>query len=350
MDLTKYHNKGRTGLENLGNTCFLNSSLQVLNHTYELNEFLSSEKYSRLPKANLPDTDILNEWNELRNIMWSGNGIVAPKKFVYNVHKIAKQKNRDLFTGFAQNDMPEFLLFMMDCIHNSICRTVNMRVLGNPSSTTDEIAVKCYTALKTIYEKEYSEIMEMFYGMYVSEIGSIDGKISHFIKPESYFILDLPMIHGNEMATNLYGCFDLFVRCELLEGDNAWYNETTQQKENVRKQITFWNFPNILVISLKRFTPDGRGKINQLVDFPLENLNLSKYVRGYNAKSFVYDLYGVCNHMGGPAGGHYTSFVKNATNEWYHYNDRNVTPITEAAAIVTPMAYCLFYRKKNNLI
>jgi ubiquitin carboxyl-terminal hydrolase 8 len=350
MDLQKYHNKGLTGLENLGNTCFLNSSLQVLNHTYELHEFLNSEKCNRLRKTNLPDTTILNEWNDLRTVMWSGNGVVAPKKFVYHVHKIAKLKNRDLFTGFAQNDMPEFLLFMMDCIHNAISRTVNMRVLGNPSSVTDGIAIKCYSALKTIYEKEYSEIMEMFYGMYVSEITSIDGKVSYIIKPESYFILDLPMVHGNDMATNLYGCFDLFVRYESLEGDNAWYNETTQQKENVRKQITFWNFPNILVISLKRFTPDGRGKMNQRVDFPLENLNLSNYVRGYNANSFVYDLYGVCNHMGGPAGGHYTSFVKHATNEWYHYNDRNVTPISDVSTIVTPMAYCLFYRKKNNLI
>jgi ubiquitin carboxyl-terminal hydrolase 8 len=42
MDLSKYHNKGMTGLENLGNTCFLNSCMQVMNHTYELNHFLDT--------------------------------------------------------------------------------------------------------------------------------------------------------------------------------------------------------------------------------------------------------------------------------------------------------------------
>ena len=56
--------------------------------------------------------------------------------------------------------------------------------------------------------------------------------------------------------------------------------------------------------------------------------------------------------MGGVSGGHYTAFVKNSTNQWLHYNDETVTeiipPIYEN--IVTPMAYCLFYRKKNNLL
>jgi hypothetical protein len=41
--------------------------------------------------------------------------------------------------------------------------------------------------------------------------------------------------------------------------------------------------------------------------------------------------------------------VKNANNNWVHFNDQMITPI-DPAAIVTPMAYCLFYRKKNNIL
>jgi ubiquitin C-terminal hydrolase len=66
------------------------------------------------------DTTILKEWIELRDIMLSGSsGTLSPNKFVYHVQQIAREKNRDIFTGWVQNDITEFLLFMIDCIHNS---------------------------------------------------------------------------------------------------------------------------------------------------------------------------------------------------------------------------------------
>jgi len=350
MDLSKYKDKGRTGLENLGNTCFLNSCMQVLNHTYELNEFLDSDKYSKNLKENLPDSNIIIEWNDLRKVMWSGNGIVSPNRFVHNIHKIADMKNRELFTGWVQNDMSEFLLFFMDCMHNSISRSVNMRISGNPDYNTDTVAVQCYNMLKTIYAKEYSEIMEMFYGIYVSEIISLNNEIHHNMKSESFFILDLPIMEPGRLAKNIYECFDIYVKPEVLEGENAWFNEKTNKKEDIKKQLSFWNFPKILVITLKRFSPDGQQKLNSLIDFPLENLDLSKYVCGYNKESYKYDLFGICNHMGGVMGGHYTAFVRNSENQWLHCNDRNIEMVQNPESIIMPMAYCLFYRKKNNLL
>ena len=116
--------------------------------------------------------------------------------------------------------------------------------------------------------------------------------------------------------------------------------------ENIQKKISFWSFPSILVIDLKRF--DYRGRKNQiLVSFPLDNLDLSSYVVGYKKSSYVYDLYGVCNHSGGVLGGHYTAYVKNANGKWYHFNDANVSEVGIIGSIISPKAYVLFYRKKS---
>ena len=350
MDLNKYSKNGFTGIENIGNTCFLNSCMQIINHTYELNILLDSNKHIEHLKTDLIDSQALIAWNDLRNVMWSGNGVVTPKRFIHTIHEIAKKKNKELFTGFSQNDMPEYFMFIIDCMHNSISRGIKMKISGKAENITDKLAVECYKLLQSLYEKEYSEIMDLYYGIYVNQLTDINGVKSLSIKPESYFMLDLPIIDGNTIQTNIYDCFNLFVKPDTLEGENAWYNENTKEKEDVKKNVVFWNFPKILVIALKRFTPDGQHKINTLIDFPIENLNLSKYVLGYNRDSFVYDLFGICNHNGGTTGGHYSAFVKHISNKWVHFNDNIIESVQNPNKMITPMAYCLFYRKKNTLL
>ena len=83
-----------------------------------------------------------------------------------------------------------------------------------------------------------------------------------------------------------------------------------------------------------------------MVDFPLEDLDLTSHIVGYDKDSYKYDLYGICNHSGGSAGGHYTSFVKNANGKWYHYNDTNCNEVS-IGKLKSPLAYCFFYRKQK---
>ena len=87
--------------------------------------------------------------------------------------------------------------------------------------------------------------------------------------------------------------------------------------------------PRILIITLKRFKQtrsryggmgfgdmgmfSGGEKLDTLVDFPLEGLDMSPYVRSESQRaqeSLIYDCFAVSHHFGGTGGGHYTAYAK----------------------------------------
>ena len=194
-----------------------------------------------------------------------------------------------------------------------------------------------------MFSKDYSEIVSMFYGIHVSAITSINDGKSLSVTPEPYFVLSLPMPNSGGTSVTIRACLDEFCKKERLEGDNAWFNEDANEKQDVDKGMVFWSFPDILIIHLKRWNMLGR-KDKRNIEADITGLDLRGYVKGYNANSYIYNLYGVCNHTGGAMGGHYTANVKTANGSWYNFNDMTVTSISEDKA-VTPEAYCLFYRK-----
>jgi ubiquitin carboxyl-terminal hydrolase 4/11/15 len=90
---------------------------------------------------------------------------------------------------------------------------------------------------------------------------------------------------------------------------------------------------------------NGR-KLNKIIDVPVDNADFTKYVKGYCASSYMYDLYGICNHSGNSMGGHYTAYIKNANNKWYDCNDTMIKEINKDK-LISEKSYCFFYRKKS---
>lgn len=118
-----------------------------------------------------------------------------------------------------------------------------------------------------------------------------------------------------------------------------------------KKKIDLFSVPDTLIIHLKRFHYDKfwRNKIDTLIDFPIEGLDISRWIKNKDGnKSCIYNLFAVSNHFGNLGGGHYTAYSKNIIdNKWYNLDDSCVSVLPNANKTRTNSAYVLFYQRQK---
>ena len=152
-----------------------------------------------------------------------------------------------------------------------------------------------------------------------------------------------------ESSLNLEGLISYFCSTERLDKGNRWRCGNCNEKVEATKKYSIFYVPKLLIICLNRFSKGGGGyygKNGQLIDFPLENLDMGKYICGPDKEHSKYDLFAVSQHYGGTGGGHYTAVCKNIDGNWYDYNDSSCSR-TSTSNIVSSAAYVLFYRRKT---
>ena len=174
-----------------------------------------------------------------------------------------------------------------------------------------------------------SFLVELFQGQFVSSLKcSVCGQTSTTCNAFMNLSVEISLPHGPH-GLKLTQCIDAFVKEEILEGDDAWYTSflilyanysrncpTCKRPQRATKQLRIARLPTILVIHLKRFHYSGpwRDKLNTFIDYPMQNLDLTKYVlqgsgvskgpegsRGSQPEmsdKYLYDLYAVTNHFG----------------------------------------------------
>lgn len=349
------YKKGLCGLTNLGNTCFMNSIIQCLNNTRGLLQYFISNNFKEDINNSKIEKHIIEQWNIVVRSLWYKNAIVSPKRLLQVIQIVARNKGYHNFTGFRQNDSQEFLQFFLESLHNGLSHEVIMRINGRPNNQLDEMAIKALENWKAFFKNDYSKIINIFYGQFITKIETDKDNITELnytYEPFNSLSLEIP----SKNNVSLMDCLDHFTSIEEIVSEisktvNESENNKTSNQYNSKtlvrktKQTYFWNLPDAFVIFFKRWTNSGE-KNNALIDFPIDKLDMSSYMRGYNCNKYVYDLYGVVNHMGGSGGGHYISYVKNEDGNWYKFNDSIVSTMSPDN-IVSADAYCLFYQKRT---
>jgi ubiquitin C-terminal hydrolase len=233
-------------------------------------------------------------------------------------------------------------MFLFDAFHLGISRENKQFELKTENNIENNIENEYLKMMDDNFKNEYSELIDIFYGATYSEITNFENKKVLARRFQPFFILNLSI--PNKINLTLEDCFETYLMPEELKDDNAWLNENTKMKEHVIKRDVIWKLPKIFIIHLKRWNYNG-NKNQSNIAFELE-YDFSKYLTtNTNTNTNLYELYSISNHHGGSKGGHYTTYVKNANNKWYNFNDTIVNEIKETE-IISNKAYCLFYRKK----
>ncbi|XP_051028617.1 ubiquitin carboxyl-terminal hydrolase 44 [Acomys russatus] len=313
---------GVTGLRNLGNTCYMNSVLQVLSHLLvfrqcflklDLNQWLAvaasdkgrSYKHSSVSEAaaqqlsegqereksfacskhaslspglsggavkgrnmeliqpkepSSPSSSLCHELHTLFQVMWSGEwALVSPFAMLHSVWKLIPA-----FRGYAQQDAQEFLCELLDKIQREL------------ETTGTKLPGLIPTSQRKLIEQVLNVVNNIFHGRLLSQVTCLacDNK-SNTIEPFWDLSLEFPeryQCSGKDAASQPCLVTDMlgkFTETEALEGKIYVCDHCNSKRRKfsskpvvlteAQKQLMICHLPQVLRLHLKRFRWSGRN-------------------------------------------------------------------------------------------
>jgi ubiquitin C-terminal hydrolase len=298
--------------------------------------------------------------NLLTHLNQSINQTVDASNFYKLCNYVTRGTGMDHIVNGGQNDCVEFLMCIIDYLHDShsipVKTDINPEILNITDAELDKMALPKrikYGLIKDIhmrYSKSYTSFNKelYFYNLNMVKCGKCEYVGLNY---SPYNMLCLPIREENVPCT-IYDCMDKLFCKEALDCEYKCEKCKNTEGNTMEKKIL--TKPTTLTVCLKRFDfkvlPGGFGmpiKINSLIEYP-HVLNISKYypiIPGDEAEN-VYRLVGVINHIGMMNYGHYFSYCYDTEKEcWFNYNDHHVSRMDAKDVIHNPNAYVLFYEK-----
>lgn len=329
-----------SGLVNLGNTCFINASLQCLANTPPLVQWILCNSHYQCCRVKLEKQFCLFcEAERIVKLMHSksGNSSFSSSVGATNPNNIVR-RIKEISTTFKtgrQEDASEFLICLIDKIVDASLRSSQPPERLRPSSGTSYEQL-CHS--QTIFHDLFGLVLR-------SRV--VCSRCRH---TSDTFEVQYTWIVGVRNHTDVRQSLQQFVCRETLSGENLYRCMKCKQLVQAVKRYTLHKASKILLINLKRFEfGKNSHKLSHLVRYP-EYLNVSQYMSEENAndQSLNYRLYAVLVHVGSSMhSGHYFSYVRSPNNRWYKADDTTMTPCDLNHVLTQHGAYILCYIKET---
>ncbi len=347
---------GKIGLINRGNTCFFNASIQILSNIQPLTEYflkndyetdlgnrLNNEKQMKeINKVNIEKIILAKEYAKLIKVLWN----TEIKSIEPRTLHTCLQKYEPTFQGLQQQDAQECLSYILDSLHEGLHYGITLEASGTIENDLDKLMVESIKKWSDEVSKKYSIITDLFFGQFYIQTISNDPSYKQnevvSIKYELFNILNIQVV-----GITLYDCLNNFFSKEKIDTPVVLDNN---EKILASRKFNIIKVPQYVIIVLKRFSSmNYLSKINNIITFPIDDLDLSEYCIGYEKYYSKLSLKSVILHSGSLNGGHYYAYCKHIDGQWYEYNDSSCTKIDIEASKNTLFrnGYILVYEKKD---
>ena len=335
--------RGVTGLQNMGNTCYVNATIQLIRAVPELSAMIVDESLKdKLCDASSNQAKVTLAYQDLIRTMWSAHrpAYVRPLGFLTEIRNCVKGTVYSNFGVPMQNDSHEYLVWILDNLHESMNENRGKAfVQSTDKKTMTELADDGWNSFTS---QNKSAIVDSCFGMIrqTTECMACNAKSYQW---QTFNVFKIPC-DGATFDEWIAGEF----KPDLLDDYECIACKPVRQKATISRHI--WRLPTVLFTSFRRFTPDMK-KIMTPCPYDGSSITLAANFAPestHPSKSWTYDIRAIVDHHGSHMGGHYSAqFAHPMSHEWWWIDDESSIKL-EKPRLNSPANYMYMFRANQS--
>ncbi|KAL3104305.1 hypothetical protein niasHT_029090 [Heterodera trifolii] len=340
---------GQTGLFNMGNTCFMNATLQPLFHTPGFSQLFQDKSAQRFVNVNnsFGTKGIISGlFSALIDLIWSGKfKALRPRIFLdfFTSRVNAEMDDRE------QHDGQEFQLYLLDALHEDTNRVDKRQSFEqNYDDTNLGASASDFNERSRLFSSSPVNDLFNLTNISVVQCSTCNTKSVRF-EVVNQLSVELPT---NTDCLTLKDCLEAHFSSASLE--DKWDCPKCKSKQPATRSTKIWEVPKVLIVHLKRFSRNNGHYVKNDVEvtFDVAELDLAPFLHEKSPHhNAALSLYGITHHSGRLNSGHYTSSVINLIStdrEWLNFDDESCIPSLTAPSPTSKHAFLLYYKRMNS--